>query len=191
MTKERFRDILKRLHPDKHGGRRVHGYTGLLNALRQWNIQRRRRFNHCWCGVAIHLSSKTCKMHERRRAIGLLTAGLLLFLCGCESPKTTKPVNPIASAPRRSLIMAAAAVVPASPVLTLQVATEPATYGIDHLGNVLTNNPVYQHGYWRIDYSPDLAAWTFYTNATDAVFAVPLISQQGFWRVRRWEWVSP
>lgn len=64
MTKERFRELVKKLHPDRWAGDR-----SALQAFRAVIAQRDRhekRVNYCAkCGVAIDREAKHCNRHAR------------------------------------------------------------------------------------------------------------------------------
>lgn len=82
MTKDRFRQLMKRLHPDTQQGEIRGNHSRLLAVLRQWGIQKQREFNNCWCGTIIAPKSKRCNIHaiRGRRSIALLSALALCLL---------------------------------------------------------------------------------------------------------------
>ncbi len=70
MTKERFRSLMKRMMP------RTLGDTiprGLHAVLKQHEIQKRRRYGKCSCGVTIAAGSEHCRMHMHGRPIAQIT----------------------------------------------------------------------------------------------------------------------
>lgn len=82
MTKEQFRALVKRFHPDANGGKSC---PALTTVLRQWAVQKARRYSRCWCGTLTH--GTHCQVHAiRRGARALLTSVALLLLVGCKTP---------------------------------------------------------------------------------------------------------
>lgn len=69
--KKRFRELVKRLHPDLSGDRRtVTAFRRIVELHRKQNT----RYNHCWCGVTIKRTARRCAMHSRSNTQGLLAA---------------------------------------------------------------------------------------------------------------------
>lgn len=67
MTKERFRQLVKRLHPDK-GGNGHHAYL-LRTVLERWRQQKAKhskRYKKCHCGATIDARATACNLHMRR-----------------------------------------------------------------------------------------------------------------------------
>ncbi len=66
MTTQRFRELVKKLMPRKHG-EVCRQPAALRNVLRHREIQNRResnraaRYNHCWCGIVTR--GKFCSIH--------------------------------------------------------------------------------------------------------------------------------
>lgn len=73
MTKARFRELMKRFHPDTRQPGESNG--PLMAVLRQHERQKRRGVNRCWCGTPTY--GKHCQMHAPcrfKRAVMLLPA---------------------------------------------------------------------------------------------------------------------
>lgn len=60
MTKERFRQLAKQLHPDTSGtGSTTRAFRVVVEA---WN--RRKKRPKCWCGVTINQNAERCRIHR-------------------------------------------------------------------------------------------------------------------------------
>lgn len=90
MTKQRFHELVKRLHPDTSGdGRTLDAYRKVVAAWRR----RKSRFHKCFCGRTILRINKHCQLHARMKATGVIAA-VVLCLClsiGGEFRMPTKP----------------------------------------------------------------------------------------------------
>lgn len=73
MTKERFRELVKRLHPDAGGSSKfAHALRAVLNCRRLQRQRHFKQFNKCWCGVTINPSAKHCGLHMRKQPIAAI-----------------------------------------------------------------------------------------------------------------------
>lgn len=73
MTKERFRQLVKRLHPDMGGDSSVsHMLRAVLNCWKFQQGRHSRRYKKCWCGVTINAKADHCRLHMRQQPIASL-----------------------------------------------------------------------------------------------------------------------
>lgn len=93
MTQERYRQLLKRFHPDIAG---THRWSPLVTRLVEMRRRAAERFKRCDCGATISAKSTNCALCYRRRrygaAIASLSACVLFIVAGCKSP--VKPPMP-------------------------------------------------------------------------------------------------
>jgi hypothetical protein len=115
VNRVRLANILKRLHPDKHGSNRYAAIVRLAIAL----YQRDRRERICQCGQGKARVSKRCRMcalklrHRGRLKLAASAAAALLLLSGCTSQSES-----ISRRPQHSF----------RPMLPVEVSSAPAVF---------------------------------------------------------------
>ncbi len=62
MTKDRFRELVKRHHPDRGGNRP--DLVRMAIKVRRESRKREEKIKHCWCGAASH--GRHCHIHAIR-----------------------------------------------------------------------------------------------------------------------------
>lgn len=174
MTTERFRQLLKRFHPDTGGSPR---YQYILRSLLDLRRRQVHRFNHCWCGVAISARSRRCGLHVRRNAFAMLSCVLALLLPSCATkPKTLPPLSRTA---------------PASPITAAAVAP-PTNYALAWDWSPNGQSPFVPLPYpgitFEVQESKNLKQWTYLGRTNKPPFQLgQLTNRSGFWRV----WALP
>jgi hypothetical protein len=101
MTKARFRELVKKLHPDLSGTERtVQAFRLMVENMRRQRS--RKKLPHCWCGVPVARHAKRCRLHYRTAAVGAiaLSVAALASVSATRDLPYPKKTPPGAESPR-------------------------------------------------------------------------------------------
>lgn len=180
MTLERFRAVVKRLHPDANGGSARYK-AALLNVL---GVRRRQksRFSKCVCGVTILARSKRCSIHARRRAPMAVLALFLFSLSAFQCFSVSRLMSP-----REASLQVNATMIREQGAWSRLVSLAPTPFPYldwwwSRDGTARTPLP-FEGIRFRIEQSSDLKSWTLLGSYAAPPVPVVFNGRSGFWRI--------